>query len=157
MAATEPEWMTRLRWIAEHPEPTTMPEWMGGLGTKNWAGPISEVAKLAVQKIDGLSEKVAIDTPATGEEDRSALKRRVAELDDEVRALIDALDENLLPYPRWRHKVRGSIYAEIARATVSTNGPDEGKRVVVYRSTNYPHEVFARDEKEFEDGRFERL
>lgn len=60
-------------------------------------------------------------------------------------------------YPRWRHKVRGSVYSEIARATVSTNGPDEGKRVVVYRSTSHPHEVFVRDEKEFEDGRFERL
>lgn len=48
------EWLSRLRWMAEHPEPCPMPEWMGGLGTKNWAGPVAEVAKAAIQEIERL-------------------------------------------------------------------------------------------------------
>lgn len=160
-----------------------MPEWMGGLGTRNWAGPISEVAKLAVQTIDGLSEKAEPehDLPmkraamASSEMEwltrlrwiaaygnkRGAVPEWVLRNDGEAlaevaKAALKALDL-AISMGFWRHKVRGSVYSEVARATISTNGQDEGKRVVVYRSMIYPNEVYVRDEKEFEDGRFERL
>lgn len=58
--------------------------------------------------------------------------------------------------PRWRHKKRGTVYTEIGRARVqaASDGPiGEDDAVVVYRSEDGT--LWAREQSEFEDGRFE--
>ena len=58
----------------------------------------------------------------------------------------------------WRHKKRGSIYFEHARATLQASEPallQEGAQVVIYRGTD--GKLWCRAAAEFDDGRFERL
>ena len=59
--------------------------------------------------------------------------------------------------PVWRHKVRGTTYAEVRRAEVqmATRPLKEGDIVVVYEGADM--KPYARLDEEFEDGRFERL
>jgi hypothetical protein len=75
-------------------------------------------------------------------------------------AALSAVADALRPMlgtggPRWRHKTRGTTYVEIGRATVqaSTGTIDEDNIVVVYRSED--GRLWARERREFEDGRFE--
>lgn len=78
---------------------------------------------------------------------------------DIARAVLDAV----LPRVRaeagrgWRHKKRGTIYTEIGRAElqVAKVAPDEGCMLVIYRGDD--GKLWAREDTEFEDGRFELL
>ena len=58
---------------------------------------------------------------------------------------------------RWRHKKRGTTYEEIGRAElqIAAGAVFEGDTLVVYRGED--GKLWARGEREFEDGRFERL
>ena len=58
------------------------------------------------------------------------------------------------PPPRWRHVARGSDYVEVGRAKVQNSLQliDEGDTIVVYRGAD--GKLWAREEGEFEDGRF---
>ena len=58
----------------------------------------------------------------------------------------------------WKHKKRGTTYAEVGRAVLQASNPGllmEGASVVVYRDTD--GQLWCRVESEFMDGRFERL
>lgn len=58
---------------------------------------------------------------------------------------------------RWRHKVRGSSYAEIGRAHAQSAIPiREGDTVVVYVA-DADGSMHVRKDAEFDDGRFERI
>ena len=58
---------------------------------------------------------------------------------------------------RWRHLKRGTTYEEIGRARLqaSTCLPDEGDVLIIYRGDD--GKLWAREENEFLDGRFERV
>jgi hypothetical protein len=58
---------------------------------------------------------------------------------------------------RWRHKKRGSTYTEVDRALLqAATGPvGEGAVLVIYRDDQ--GRLWARQESEFEDGRFEEV
>lgn len=56
--------------------------------------------------------------------------------------------------PQWRHKEDGSVYMEIARG-VRMGEPYTENRMVAYRGED--NKVWFRLEKEFDDGRFEKL
>lgn len=53
---------------------------------------------------------------------------------------------------RWQH-YRGTIYTTLHVGRWSTNGPDEGRAVIVYTSKDATH-VCVRFADEFLDGRF---
>jgi len=58
----------------------------------------------------------------------------------------------------WRHRTRGTLYQEIARAELQASDsrhPKEGDCLVVYIGTD--GRAWARWAPEFEDGRFEKL
>lgn len=58
--------------------------------------------------------------------------------------------------PRWRHKVRQSIYTEVCRGDFQNSGElsmYEGYRMIAYRGDD--GRFWFRLEKEFDDGRFE--
>lgn len=57
----------------------------------------------------------------------------------------------------WRHKKRGSVYAEVGRALLqAATGPvGEAAVLVIYRGEG--GRMWAREEGEFEDGRFEQV
>lgn len=59
---------------------------------------------------------------------------------------------------RWRHVRRGTIYTEVGRAKLQTNGSvfSDMQPIVVYRSEG-DGSLWVRSTEEFEDGRFERL
>ena len=59
---------------------------------------------------------------------------------------------------RYRHKKSGTTYELAGLATVqAATGPiEEGEQVVVYRSEQ-DGRLWAREQGEFSDGRFERL
>lgn len=65
------------------------------------------------------------------------------------------------PRQRWRHKVRGTSYTEIGRGELQMSGSadetaiSEGDRMVVYRGED--GKFWVRLEREFEDGRFDKL
>ena len=55
----------------------------------------------------------------------------------------------------YRHIRRSTMYEVITdNGEISTNGPSEGQRVVVYRSLT-DQKVYVRNYSEFMDGRFE--
>lgn len=58
---------------------------------------------------------------------------------------------------RWRHVKRGTVYTEIGRAElqVAKIAPDEGCTLVIYRGDD--GKLWAREDSEFEDGRFEEV
>lgn len=57
----------------------------------------------------------------------------------------------------WRHKKRGTTYMEVGRALLqAATGPvGEAATLVIYRDRR--GRLWAREEGEFEDGRFEEL
>ena len=57
----------------------------------------------------------------------------------------------------WRHKQRGSVYFEIGRGELqSAAAPSwEGATMVVYRGED--GKLWVREQREFDDGRFEEL
>ncbi len=56
---------------------------------------------------------------------------------------------------RWRHLKRGTTYEEIGRARLQASyPPNEGDVLVIYRGDD--GKLWAREENEFLDGRFER-
>jgi hypothetical protein len=56
---------------------------------------------------------------------------------------------------RWRHKKRGSTYAEIGEGRIQTSEPlTDHAEVVIYRSED-DGELWVRTKSEFHDGRFE--
>jgi len=67
-------------------------------------------------------------------------------------------DSLVLVGQRWRHKERGTVYEIIAVAS-GQGGDIEGRDVVVYvdapESRSHACSVWAREKKEFLDGRFE--
>ena len=73
----------------------------------------------------------------------------------EQRGLATRMDNH--GQDRWRHVARGSDYVEVGRARVqaSTRRIEEDDTVVVYRGKH--GKLYAREEGEFEDGRFVRL
>ena len=57
---------------------------------------------------------------------------------------------------RWRHVERGTVYEEIGRAELqAAMDLIEGDTLVIYRGED--GKLWARQEDEFEDGRFEAL
>ncbi len=58
---------------------------------------------------------------------------------------------------QWRHKKRGTAYEEIGRAELqdATGSATEGCTLVIYRGED--GKLWARQENEFEDGRFEEV
>lgn len=72
-----------------------------------------------------------------------------------IKMAIDAAKNSKATY--WKHVERGSIYEEAARAElqVATNPPQEGDVIVIYQGKD--GKFWARAEKEFEDGRFEKV
>lgn len=64
------------------------------------------------------------------------------------------LSTDVVAGQRWQH-YRGGVYTTIGLARLSTNGPDEGSFVVVYKNDH--SELCVRDAAEFLDGRFQRL
>lgn len=69
-----------------------------------------------------------------------------------VRALIEAR-------PRWRHRKRGTTYTQIGIARLQVSGsvlPAEGDLLVIYRA-DHDGTLWARDSREFSDGRFEAI
>lgn len=60
-------------------------------------------------------------------------------------------------WPRWRHKKRGSECRELSRAPIqiATTSPVEGDIIVWYEHDDGSQ--YCRAQREFEDGRFERL
>ena len=61
--------------------------------------------------------------------------------------------------PLWRHKKRGTVYAEIARGCFQTaDAPAlDDQMVVIYQLANGSGVIWVRPAYEFEDGRFERV
>lgn len=57
----------------------------------------------------------------------------------------------------WRHIKRGTVYTEIGRAELqdATGSVTEGCSLVIYRGDD--GKLWARQEDEFEDGRFEAI
>jgi hypothetical protein len=57
----------------------------------------------------------------------------------------------------WRHKKRGTTYMEVGRALLqAATGPvGEAATLVIYRDRQ--GRLWAREEGEFEDGRFEEV
>jgi hypothetical protein len=57
----------------------------------------------------------------------------------------------------WRHVKRGTVYREIGRATlqIATVNVVEGSTLVIYEGAD--GRLWARQEDEFEDGRFEMV
>lgn len=57
----------------------------------------------------------------------------------------------------WRHRKRGTVYESVGIAVlqVSTSPVGNGSRLVVYRGSDGA--LWAREEGEFADGRFERV
>lgn len=56
----------------------------------------------------------------------------------------------------WRHVKRNAMYEEIGRAALQSEQPvSENTVLVIYKSARGV--LWARPEKEFEDGRFEKL
>jgi hypothetical protein len=59
-------------------------------------------------------------------------------------------------HPQWRHKKRGTVYKEIGRAKLQTNGNlSDGATMVVYQGED--GKIWVREEEEFHDGRFEQV
>jgi hypothetical protein len=57
---------------------------------------------------------------------------------------------------RWKHKVRGSLYKEVGKATIQCAAPiQEGQEVVVYQDAQ--GRLYARPMGEFLDGRFDAV
>ena len=73
----------------------------------------------------------------------------------EARGLATRLSD--VELARWRHAKRGTEYVEVGRAKVqaSIRQIEDGDTVVVYQSTEGA--LHAREEGEFEDGRFVRI
>jgi hypothetical protein len=69
------------------------------------------------------------------------------------------------PKPIWRHKTRGTVYREIGRGELQFGGDPndaidrlkEGDRLVAYQSEQIDGRLWFRPEREFDDGRFEKL
>lgn len=57
----------------------------------------------------------------------------------------------------WKHKKRGTVYAELGRAElqIATLEVVEGSELVIYRGED--GKLWAREASEFEDGRFEKM
>lgn len=73
---------------------------------------------------------------------------------------VAAVVEGMLPRGsgrRWRHLKRGTVYTEVCRAQIQIATVDvvEGSDMVVYRGED--GRLWAREEGEFEDGRFEEV
>ena len=88
--------------------------------------------------------------PAISPAELAALE---AERDAELLAMADAISSAR----SWRHRKRGSEYTEIGRAVLqaSTGPVGEGATLVIYQ--NVSGKLWAREQTEFEDGRFEEI
>src|SRR5579875_2303715 len=117
----------------------------------------AEVRKAALEEAAGVCGDFSTWARKTASEDGVQVAQAWAAAVENVQFKIRALAAQPQPEaPRWRHKKRGTTYTEIGRASLqtATGSVSEPATLVIYRGED--GKLWAREEGEFEDGRFER-